>query len=282
MSSKKHTHKASYYNDIALRLAHKLLGITHLHYGYFDSGLKKDLANLPKAQEKYVANLLTFIPKGVKRIFDVGSGSGGVAEKLVKKRFSVTCLAPDPYLIQKTLENTGGKVDTITDLYENVTHIPPESFDLILMSESCQYIKVREGWEQHRKFLRPGGYVLLSDFFKIRELDQPYLSKSGHPLDEFIAEGERQGFKLLKKSDITKFVAPTMDIYQGIITDKVFPVLDAISEFVSRRYPRLHRMLKPIVGPKMERLVKKYSKQDSETFKKYKGYFILLFQKKAE
>src|SRR5690242_20991378 len=29
-----HKHKKTYYNDIALKLGHKLFGLEHLHYGY--------------------------------------------------------------------------------------------------------------------------------------------------------------------------------------------------------------------------------------------------------
>ncbi len=278
--SKKHSHKKTYYNDIALRLAHKLMGIEHLHYGFFTGKLKPELANLSTAQEAYVKNLVSYIPKkGVKKIFDVGCGTGGVATLLVKKNFQVTCLAPDPYLTDKTRENTGGKVETITDMYENVNHLADESFDMVLMSESAQYIKIQEGWELNRKYVKPGGYVLISDFFRIRELDNQYLSKSGHPLDEYIKTAENLGFKLEKKTDITPQVAPTMDIYQDVIINKVFPVAEAIFEFVSRRYPLVYRVLKKFLQDKVLRLKNKYTTQDAETFAKYKGYFVLLFKR---
>ncbi|MCB1169445.1 MAG: methyltransferase [Leptospiraceae bacterium] len=281
MAEKKHSHKKSYYNDIALQLGHQLFGVEHLHYGYFEKGKKPTMQNLPAAQEAYVRNLLKYIPAGVKRVFDVGCGSGGVAVHLVKKKLDVTCLAPDPYLIEKTLENTGGKVGTITDLYENLN--PEESglapFDMILMSESCQYIKVAEGWEQNRRFLKSKGYVLVADFFRIKELDRPGLSKSGHPLDYFLEQAEEHGFKLKKKVDITKFVAPTMDLYQETITEKIFPVFGAIFEIVQRRYPMIYRLLRWMLGKKIQKLHLKYSNQGSEVFTNYKAYMVMLFQK---
>lgn len=278
--AKKHSHKKTYYNDIALRLAHKLFGVEHLHYGYFEKGTKQDLANLPKAQEAYVKQVLSFIPKGVKRIFDVGCGTGGVAQKLVQKKYDVVCLAPDPYLIEKTKENTDGKVDTITDLYENVEHLASESFDLALMSESCQYVAIEPGWKQHNRFIRPGGYVLIADFFKIKEI-RPGISKSGHPLEEFKSAAAAAGFKLLKEKDITKFVAPTMDIYQSIIKDKIFPVFEAIGEFLSRRHPFILKIIKMFLGKKITKLHEKYSNQGSDIFQEYKSYRIMLFQKNS-
>ena len=278
MNTKKHQHKKTYHNDIALRLGHKLLGMEHLHYGYF-KGLKPSLQTLPKAQEQYVKQLLATIPKGVKNIFDVGCGTGGVAKELVKKKYNVTCLAPDPFLTDKARENTGGKVDTITDLYENVENSPQEKLDLVLMSESCQYIKVKEGWEQNAKFLPVGGHVLIADFFKIRPIDVKHVSKSGHNLEDFLKAAEEHGFKLVKKQDITKEVAPTMDIYQDLIFNKVFPVFEAVFEFVQRTAPTIYKILKKVLSKKIDKLHKHYSNQGSGTFTKYKGYFILLFKK---
>jgi SAM-dependent methyltransferase len=279
--AKKHTHSKTYYNDIALRLGHKLLGLDHLHYGYFDKKLAPTLANVPAAQDAYVKNLLSYLPtKGIKRIFDVGCGTGGVASHLVKKGYSLTCLAPDPFLIKKTLENTGGKVETITDLYENITDLPAGIYDLILMSESAQYIKIDEGWKLNAHNLRDGGYVLIGDFFRIRELDQPHLSKSGHPIEKYIQAAEANGFELLKKVDITEFVAPTMDIYQEIILEKIFPVAEALFEFLRRRNPFVYRMLEQVLAPQVRKIKNKYSNQDAATFRKYKGYFVILFKKK--
>jgi SAM-dependent methyltransferase len=277
--SVKHAHKKTYYNDIALRLAHKLLGLEHLHYGFFSSGAKADLSSLPKAQDAYVKNLISYIPKDVKKIFDVGCGTGGVAKELVKKRYTLTCLAPDPYLIEKTRENTGNRVETITDLYENVHDLPEKSFDMILMSESCQYVDMDKGWAQSARYLREGGSVLIADFFRIRELDRPGLSKSGHPLEIFIEKAKQSGFKLVKKSDITANVAPTMDIYQSLITDKIFPVFESLFEFIRRRYPLLYSTLRLLAGKKVAALRVKYSNQNAEIFRRYKGYYVLLFKK---
>ncbi len=277
--SKKHAHKKSYYNDIALRLAHKILGVQHLHYGFFKGSLKPTMQNLPAAQNAYVKNLISYIPAGVRTIFDVGCGTGGVASQLVKK-YNLTCLAPDPYLTQKTAENTGHRAKTITDLYENVTDLPPESFDMVLMSESVQYIKMDEGWALNERYVKKGGYVLASDFFQVRKIDEPGYSKSGHPLDEYIRIAGEHGFTLKKKSDITPFTAPTMDIYQEIILDRVFPIVEAIFEFVNRRYPLLYRFLRLFLGKRVHQLKEKYSRQDAAHFTKFKGYFVLLFQKR--
>jgi len=157
--------------------------------------------------------------------------------RLIGMGKELTCLAPDPYLIEKTRINTQGKAKTITDLYENVDDEKEESFDMVMMSESCQYISIKKGWEQNRKYLKKGGYVLIADFFQIKPLDIEGLSKSGHKKERFLRAAEEHGFELLKEVDITKETAPTMDIYQDVITKKIFPVAEAVFELLQRKMP---------------------------------------------
>lgn len=281
MSKKKFQHKTTYYNDISLKLFHQLFGLHHLHYGYFDENLKPEFKNVAAAQEKYVEELLSFIPENVKTILDVGCGTGGVASKLVEKGYQVTCIAPDPYLIEKTLENTNNKVETYTDLYENLSELKDEAYDMILMSESCQYIKPDPGWEQNKRLVKKGGYLLVADFFKIREIDIPTMSRSGQPLDNFLERAKNAKFDLISEKNITKNVGPTMDIYQEFITTKGFPILDAINEFAKRRYPMLYKILSFFLRKKILKIRQKYSEQGQRPFIDYKNYFIFLFQKKV-
>ena len=278
--SEKSVHRRTGYNDIGLRLLHRLYGVEHLHYGLFGGKLKPTLANVPAAQQAYVRLLLSFIPRGVRKIFDVGCGTGGVAAELVKKRHAVTCIAPDPYLVGLTEKRTLGRVRTITDFYENIDESDQEgTFDLILMSESCQYIRPDIGWRNHSRFLRPGGYILVADFFKVKPPDERNPSKSGQPLDDFLRRAGEAGFRVKRRSDITARVAPTMDIYQDIILGRVFPVAEAIAQVVARGYPRTYRLLRGLFGTRIERIRDKYSKQGADLFREYKRYLILLLQK---
>ncbi|MGE0631904.1 MAG: class I SAM-dependent methyltransferase [Pseudobdellovibrionaceae bacterium] len=272
-------YRSSYFNDIGLRLAQKLFGLEYLHYGFFEKA-PKTLAGLPAAQEEYVQKVLAQIPtEGVTKVLDVGCGAGGVAKQLVSRGYDVTCVDPDPFMLNKTYEATGGKIQRFQGLYEQVTEVPTDAFDMVLMSESCQYVPFTLGFTQHKKHLRLGGHVLIADFFKVRDLDYPYLSKSGHNLNEFLAEAKRQGFELVKDIDITQETAPTMDIYQDILSNRAFPVAEALFEYVERKFPAVYKILRFFVGKKALFLKQKYSAQDALTFKKYKSYRIFLFKK---
>jgi SAM-dependent methyltransferase len=275
----KYSHKSSYYNDIALKLGHQLLGIKYLHYGYFEDTNNVTLESLQVAQEVYAKRLISKIPQDVKTILDVGCGTGEIARQLVEKGYSVICIAPDPYLIQKTLENTNNRVKTFTDLYENITDIDPASIDLILMSESCQYIKPDPGWEQNKKILRKGGYLLVCDFFKVREIDDPHMSKSGQPLDNFYERAKNANFSLLSEEDITSNVAPTMTLTQNLIYEKVFPIGEAFFEFINRRYPNIYKIGSYFLSKKIIKIKNKYSALGADKFCYYKKYLTLLFQK---
>ncbi|HNE24034.1 MAG: class I SAM-dependent methyltransferase [Leptospirales bacterium] len=280
-SEKKFQHKSSYYNDIALRLMQRLFHVEHLHYGYFEGKLKPEIKNLPAAQEAYMKLLLKQIPSGVKKIFDVGCGTGEVAAALTKKGYQMTCIAPDPYLVSMTEKKTGGKAVTFVDLYENIdTEVEHGTFDLILMSESCQYIKPDPGWINHVRFLKPGGYILVADFFKAKPPDERNPSKSGQPLDDFLRRADENGFKIVKKQDITKNVAPTMDIYQRIILDRIFPVVEAVFEIVERKAPTIYKILRYFLSAKILKLKDKYEKTGADLFSEYKRYMIFLLQKK--
>lgn len=272
------TYAKNFYNDIGLRFAQKVFGLKYLHYGYFD-GQPTTLEALPAAQELYVDQVLSHIPQDVKKVLDIGCGAGGVALKLVNRGLDVTCCDPDPYMLQKTSELTNSRIKIKNDFYEKAEGLPAGGFDLVLMSESCQYVPYGEGFAQHKKHLRPGGYVLISDFFKVRELDKPYLSKSGHKLDDFIKEAQRQNFELLTDRDITKYCAPTHDIYQKILLEKAFPVAEALFEYTVRKYPRSYKIIKYFFGEKVLFLKRKYSSQGADIFCQYKSYRILLFKR---
>ena len=89
MSNKKYQHIKTYHNDIALKLAHKMFGLEHLHYGYFEKGSPVTLEGLNKAQHTYVEKLIEMIPKEVKTILDVGCGTGGVAKQLSRRHWKI-------------------------------------------------------------------------------------------------------------------------------------------------------------------------------------------------
>ena len=52
--------------------------------------------------------------------------------------------------------------------------------------------------------------MLVADFFKIKEIDRDFLSKSGHNMEAFLACAEKNGFQLITKKDITPHIIGTL------------------------------------------------------------------------
>jgi len=80
--------------EIGLVLSRFFLNTGHLHFGYWPDDLDVNLNNLKKAQDYHSEKIIHSIPKNVETILDVGSGSGGLAEKLVDNGYHVDCVSP--------------------------------------------------------------------------------------------------------------------------------------------------------------------------------------------
>ena len=120
--------------DVLFKYYLSISGTKHLHYGYWEEGEELTMKNLRLAQERYSDRLLYFIPPGATKILDVGCGVGGNSLKLLEKRYQVAALSPDSY--QR-------KVPFFLTTFEEFRS--QEKFDLVLISESCQYIDIEKG-----------------------------------------------------------------------------------------------------------------------------------------
>ena len=191
--------------NTALRFYHEILGLEQLHYGLWEND-DFNLDGLKVAQERYSDHLISFFPTSIKSILDVGAGTGATAEKLQVRGYEVEALSPDPYqqfLFQQSR-------DIIFHLTRFQDFKPDKTYDLVLMSESCQYIPIR-GLFKNVMACAPGGYWLIDDYF-VANPDETAMSRSGHRLDEFLSLAEQYGFELIKEEDITDRAAISLDL----------------------------------------------------------------------
>jgi SAM-dependent methyltransferase len=264
--------------ELGLILGARLLKTEDLHYGYWAEDLELALANLPKAQAAYCDYLLGKIPPGVKSILDVGCGTGNLAQQLVQRDYQVECVSPAPLLTEAARERLGSRVPiyptTLEKLHANHT------YDLLLFSESFQYIPPQESLPKANRLLNTGGYVLLCDFFSIED-SGPSALRGGHPLRAFREYLATQPFRVLVDDDITARTAPNLKLIDDMLQDYALPVWDAARYYLRENHPWLSRALRPLLGKRLKKLEFKYfsRQRTAETFQRHKSYRCMLLQK---
>ncbi len=264
--------------EIAALFGKHLLQLEHLHYGYWNNGLEVKFANLHLAQDKYVEFLMSNIPEGVKTILDVGCGMGRIAKDLVEAGYKVDCVSPSPMLAQQTRDLLRDGSEVFECYYEQLA--TEKRYDLVLFCESFQYIEPREGVKKSVELLKPDGYMLICDIFRVETTEKSPIS-GGHKIVKFFNTISENPLSLVKDIDITKETAPNIDIENSIMKNVFEPSLNLLEGLLDSRYPTLSKILKWKYKKKIEKKRDKYfgNHRTGENFKKFKSYRLLLFKK---
>src|SRR3989338_6957302 len=148
--------------DLILRMYNEAFRNNHAHYGLWESGEQLTMENFRKAMQRYTDKLISKIPEGVRRVLDVGCGWGGNSLELKVRGYDVIALSPDT-LQRDHFKGLNSGIEFALSPYED--YHPSGKFDLVLMSESCQYIDAREGTKKSKEIIKNGGYALIADHF---------------------------------------------------------------------------------------------------------------------
>lgn len=266
--------------DVLLTLNSYFFKTKDLHYGYWTDGMEVDIRNFPKAQEAYIAFLLSHVPEGTKSVLDVGCGTGRVADRLLGMGMSVDCVSPSPYLTGHARELLGDRSRIFECRYEELE--TDNRYDLVIFSESFQYIGMQSALENSQRLLKDGGHVLICDFFKTGAPGRSPLG-GGHNLAEFNSLLPDYPFKSIKDLDITRHTAPTMDLVADIMTRVARPIVTTVGRFAQDRYPLICKILKWKYRKKLEKLNYKHfsGTRNAESFSIYKTYRLMLLGKKT-
>lgn len=279
--------------ELGLLLAQQLLDVQDLHYGLWDEGMVLSLANLATAQQRY-SDLLLETAAGVPgrqdalRVLDVGCGTGHLAEQMLGRGWHVTAVSPSRVLADMARQRLAGYPTDQARLCEARFEDLGASlgpFDLVLFSESFQYIPLTELFARLPGLLTPAGHVLVCDFFKTaahgdgQPGDRSF--GGGHVLSEFYRQLAAAPFRLLRDDDLTTRVSPTIELLDDWLSNRLAPAGKTLDSYLLGNYPRLTRLFSWLFRRRLERLNYKYlsGNRSRTVFEKYKSYRLLLLQK---
>jgi len=264
--------------DIGLILAKQFFNTEYLHYGYWTDGLSVETSNVYEAQENYAQYILSRIPDSTKTILDVGCGAGKFAEKLLDTGYEVDCVSPSPNLTKHVRELIGNRCEIFECGYEDIQ--TDKRYDMILFSESFQYIPLEDSLPTSLKLLNPNGHILICDFFRTGVEGTSPIG-GGHDLKKFYDMVSQYPLSILEDNDITKETAPSLDIVNDFLTNTMHPIYDLIFYVLDNNYPIISKLIKKKFKKKIKKANYKYFQQktNGKSFAHFKSYHFLLYQK---
>jgi len=256
------------------------LKLDHLHYGYWTGDLEVDVTNVHIAQDNYSDFLISHIPEGVGTILDVGCGMGQFALKLTSMGYRVDCVSPSHFFTGQVRQLLGDSSDIFECTYEQLQ--TENRYDVVLFSESFQYIDIEEGIRKTVGLLNPGGFMLICDLFKKDTPGRCNIS-GGHRLKKFHSIVSGYPLELIKDIDITDETAPSVDVLNDVFKKAVQPTVILTQQLLENRYPLVSRVIKWVYRKKIERINRKYfnGEKTGDNFRKFKFYRLLLYRKES-
>ena len=264
--------------DAGLLIGKFFMDTEELHYGYWPNDKTATAQNFSEAQERHSQLIIDNIPKGVKKILDVGSGSGSLAKKIVALGYQVDCVIPSEFLADKVQQKLDGSSKIHITKFEDLDI--SNNYDLILFSESFQYVHLIKSIDKILSILDKNGYLLICDVFH-KNVSGVSPMRGGHRLDLF--ENEIGKTDLVKKTDIdiTLETAPTWDFLNQFLNEVAIPISDMSHSYMKYKYPKLIKFIKWKYRNRLEKIKKVWLSNEltGENFAKFKSYRLFLYKK---
>jgi SAM-dependent methyltransferase len=264
--------------EVGSILGKYFLKLDYLHYGYWTNDLKVDITNLHKAQQNYTDFLISNIPDSVRNILDVGCGTGTIAKRLVDIGYQVDCLSPSHLQCKRAMELLPNTGQIFECKYEDLE--TQNRYDLILFSESFQYVSLSEAVAKSFDLLNNEGSLLICDIFK-RSTEETSVMRGGHELNKFYEVIGGYSFELVKEVDITEVTTPNIDMLNDMLMNVAQPISQLTADFLDTRYPLASKILRWKYRKEIEKKYNKYFSggRTGEDFKKFRTYRLLLYKK---
>lgn len=264
--------------DMGLAIGKFFLDSEDLHFGYWPNNETPSVKNFSWAQNNHSDLILNNIPKNTKTILDVGCGSGNLALKLLNAGYDVDGVIPSKYLAKAVKEKLNGTGEVFISKFENVKL--KKKYDLIIFSESFQYVNMELALKKINDSLAAGGYLLICDFFKLN-INEKSLMGGGHRWTSFQHIIKLSELIKTNEIDITHETAPTIDFLNNFCQEVLRPMGEMTSQFLLSNYPLITKIIKWKYKNKINKIKKRYLSGDvnGESFKKFKTYKLLVYKK---
>ena len=266
--------------DIGLVIGRFFMGSEDLHYGYWPNGKDASVQNFAHAQDSHSELILDHIPEKTNYILDVGGGSGNLALKLLNKGYSVDCVIPSEFLAEQAKAKLGN---------ESVIHIcgfeqmpTTKTYDLIIFSESFQYVKMEASLHKVENMISPIGHLLICDFFR-RDIPGKSPMGGGHSWQDFKNIISTLPFQQVTDLDISEETAPTIDLLDQFCRDVLMPISEMSGSYLQYNYPYLTALLNWKLKKRIKKIRRTFlsGELNGESFKKFKTYRLLLYKRKS-
>jgi SAM-dependent methyltransferase len=266
--------------EVGLLLARHLLRTENLHYGYWPEGLPVELRNLPLAQEHYSDFLVSHVPSEAKSVLDIGCGAGLIADRLLRRGHEVECVAPESGLLDCARKRLGDRAKVHAELFERFE--PGRTFDVLLFSESFQYVPLQSGLPHALDMLNPGGHIVICDFFKVPGKHKSPIG-GGHRYQKFERLRIELGLEPLTDIDITPQTAPTMTLINDFMQSVGAPSYERFVDHCRREWPLTTRCVRWLCRKHLARLESKHFSgvRTAEAFCEFKTYRLLVLRQTA-
>ncbi|MBD3610335.1 MAG: class I SAM-dependent methyltransferase [Gammaproteobacteria bacterium] len=278
--------------ELGLVLGQQLLGIDDMHYGMWDEDLEVKFSNMAVAQQRYTDMLLADMPdpaQGDVRVIDIGCGTGHIFGQLLDKDYKADGLVPAPGFAKLVNQKLEARKDKPAHLFQ----IPFEQFpvaensaeyDVALFSESFQYIPVEQSFPILEKIVKPGGVIIICDFFETENVgdggpgDRSF--GGGHNWKKFQQQMADSPFEIISDTDITSKMSPNLDMVNNFLMNVLAPAGQTLGRYMRINYPKTSKLFAWLFRKKFAKAKFKYFSglRSKETFERYKTYHHIVLR----